>query len=171
MYLANYEHWPDPITLGISAAGVVAGGQVYGGYAAKAEEKSQAAIDKYNAAVMEQEAKAIEAKTGFEQTRQAEAGARKMGTMRTEIGASGAVATIGTPLLAQAKQASELELGNLMIGYEGMTEAAQARSKATEYRMQAKLAKQRGRAAVIGGFVGGAGAGVSTGISAYGAFK
>ena len=142
--------------------------KVYGGYAEQAEQKSLAAIDKYNAAVYEQQAKAIEAKTGFEQTRAAEVGERTGSTMRAEIGASGAVSTTGSPLLAQAKQASESELQNLMIGYEGMTEAARARSAATGELMQAKLRKQKGRAAVIGGWISGISEAATLGMASGG---
>jgi hypothetical protein len=148
-------------TLAIAA---IAGSQIYGGIAAEQEGKSQQAIQNYNAAVMEQQAKATEQKTAFEQKRQAEAAERQASKLQAGLGAAGAVTTTGTPLLIQAKQASELELENLMIGYEGATEAARARSEAAGYKMQGKLVRQRGRAEMIGGFMG-AGGTLLTGFS------
>jgi hypothetical protein len=84
--------------------------------------------------------------------------------MQAGMGEAGAVTTVGTPLLIQAKQASELELKNLMIGYEGATEAARARSEAAGYKMEGKIARRKGRAGMIGGFLG-AGGTLLTGFS------
>lgn len=143
--------------LGALAAAATAGRQIYGGIAAGQEAKSEQAIQKYNAAVMEQQATAIEQKTALEQRRQAEAAERQASALQAGLGVAGVVATIGTPLMLQAKQASESELENLMIGYAGATEAARARSEAIGYRMAGKLARRRGRAAMIGGFMGAGG--------------
>lgn len=167
----RYEHFPDPISLSVGAlsalgggsalagAGVAAGaaGGIMGGFGAAQEGRNAYQMAKYNAAVKEQEAKAIEAKTGFEQTRQAEVAERAGGTMRARMGAAGVVATTGTPLLVQAKQASESELENLMIGYEGMTEAARARSEAAGMLAEGKLAKKRGKMEMWGKFMGAGG--------------
>lgn len=145
--------------MGLEALGIglMAGGQIYGGIAAAQEAASAQAMANYNAAVMEQQAKATEQKAAFEQKRQAEEAERIKSTMQAEMGEAGAVTTAGTPLMIQAKQASELELKNLMIGYEGMTEAARARSEAAGYKMEGKMARRRGRAAMIGGFLGAGG--------------
>lgn len=132
----------------------MAGGQLYGGYSAYEEGKDEASIAKYNAAVKEQEAKSIETKTKFEQMRAAEAGERTQQELEANIVASGGVSTLGSPLLAAAVQASELELKNLLIGQEGQTEAARARSEAEGYRMEGRMARARGRSAFTGSLIG-----------------
>lgn len=134
------------------ALGVV--GQVQAGRAAAAEAESQQAMANYNAAVQEREARAIEARTGLEQRRQAEESARAMSAMRARIGVAGVVPTVGASLKLQAKQASEFELENLMVGYRGATEAARARSAAEIERMGGRLARQRGKARERAAYIG-----------------
>ena len=65
-----------------------------------------------------------------------------------------------------AKQRSELELKNLMIGNEGLLEASQARSQAGAYRMQAKMFGQQARNTLLGGFLG-AGGDIGRGLGTY----
>ncbi len=134
---------------GLMGVGTVmqAQGQAAAGSAAAAEAEaaarqaeSQRAIADYNAQLAENQAKAIEQKAAFDQQRQAEEAARRMSTMQAQLGASGAIPTVGSPLLIQAKQASEFELDNLMIGYEGRTQASQARSEAEIQRYQGRMA-------------------------------
>ncbi len=151
-------------TLALWGTGLAAAGMVQQGMAASAEAKSAEALAEYNAKVQAREARAIEQRTAFAQTRQAKAGARTMATMRARMGKAGVVAGAGTPLLIQAKQASELELENLMIGFEGGIEAGRARSQAEIDRMQAGIYKRKARAERIGGYMG-AGATLLTGFS------
>lgn len=131
--------------IGTQVAGAVAAarGQRYAAEVAAAEAESQAALANYNAQLAEREAQAIEQKTKYEQQKQAEEAERRMGALEAGLGAAGAVTTTGTPLLIQAKQASEFELENLMIGYEGETEAAKARSEAEMQRYQSRIYQQR----------------------------
>jgi hypothetical protein len=86
--------------------------------------------------------------------REAKEADRRMGTLRAQLGASGAVSTAGTPLLLQTTQAEESELQNLTIGYEGATEASRARSVASQYRMEGQMAKARGKSARTAGYLG-----------------
>jgi hypothetical protein len=140
--------------VGIQVAGTVAAarGERYAGEAEAAQAQSQAALAQYNAQLQERQAQAIEQKTTYEQQKQAEEAARRMSALQAGLGGAGVVTTAGTPLLIAAKQTSEDELSNLMIGYEGRIQAGQARS-ATEmeryqsrmYQQQAKYAKQAGR--------------------------
>ena len=113
----------------------------------KSQAESAANIANYNAAVAKQTAKAIELKTKFQQKRQAEAALRVRKTLRARMGKAGALPDVGTPLLLAGEQAEELELENLLIGFEGQTEAARARTQATLDRLQADLFKEKGRAA------------------------
>lgn len=154
----------------IGGIGLQVAGQIQAGRAAAAAGESAQAIANYNAAVQEREAQAIEQRTGLEQRRQAEEAARAMSRMRAGMGMAGVIPTAGTPLQIQAKQASEFEMENLMIGYRGMTEAARARSAAEIERMGGELAIQRGRAAEQAAYIG-AGATLLTGFGAMGMAK
>jgi hypothetical protein len=89
------------------------------------EGRTAEATGKYNQKVLEAQAEEIERKTAFDQTRQAEEGSRIMSTMQV------------------AKQRSELELSNLMIGREGTIGAAQARAEGAMARWQGKQAKKQ----------------------------
>lgn len=156
----------DPITaMLITGVALQAGGRIQAGRVAEAEAESAQDIANRNAALMEEEAKAIEAKTAFELKRQAEAEARIKSRLRARLAATGAVPDIGTPLLIQEEQAEELELEKILIGYEGQVEAAKARSQAELDRLTGRLAIRRGKAAKRAGYIG-AGATLLTGFGA-----
>jgi len=129
-------------------------GQYREGEAAKVEGKSRQNLANYNAQVQEQEAKAIEQRTAVAQRRQAEAAARQQSALEAGLGAAGAVTTAGAPLMLQAKQASESELENLMIGYTGAEQVRAAKTGARLSRMEGKLARQQGKAKATGKYIG-----------------
>lgn len=152
--------------MGFAPAALLFGGltmQVMGGMQAaraqRQEGEDYAAMMEYNAKVKEAEAKQLELKSKqiaekgkYDSQRQAEAADRQMSALKAGLGASGAVPTAGTPLLIQAKQASELELDNLMIGYntqldqyDTQLEANAVRSGASLNRMQGGIYKRAGR--------------------------
>ena len=153
-------------SLALLAAGVglQAFGQIRAGQAASAEGKSEQNIANYNAQVQEREAKAIEQRTAVEQRKQAEAAERRQSTLEAGLGASGTVTTAGSPLLLQAKQASEDELENLLIGDIGREKATAARTQAKLDVIGGKLARQRGKAKATGRFIG-AGSTLLTGFA------
>lgn len=151
------------IPLILAGTGISAAAQLQAGAAAESEAESRQNIANYNAALMEREAKAIEGKTEFEQKRQAEAAARTKSRLRARLAATGAVPDIGTPLLIQEEQAEELELENILIGYEGQVAAAKARSQAELDRLTGRIAVKKGKAAKKAGFIG-AGATLLTGF-------
>ena len=124
------------------------------GKAAEAQARGQAALNAYNARVYNQTAKAIEAKTKFDQIRHQRYGRRVMGSLRARLGASGAVMTEGAPLAVQADQAYELALENALIGYEGMVKAGQARSAAGVEQFKGGYAMARAKAARAAGILG-----------------
>jgi len=130
----------------LAGAGVAAAGQIQAGRVAEAEGKSAQNLANYNAAVMEQEAKAAEQKGRFEQQRQAKKAERIKSRLRASIAKTGAVVGVGTPLLVETEQAAELDLENLLIGYEARTMARRARSQAEIDRLSGKVAKRRGKA-------------------------
>ncbi len=150
--LARYEHLPDPVSpLLIAGIAMSTAGAAYSGISAYQQGQAESAQNKYNAELEQQHAKEIEKATEVKQQRQAEEAARAMSTMEAGMGKAGIVSTAGTPLMIQAKQASELELQNLMIGYEGGIEAGQARSQAEIYKMKSKAARQAGMSGLISG--------------------
>ncbi len=156
---------PYATTAMVAGIGLTAAGQIQAGRAAAAQAESARALANYNAAVQEREVTAIEQRTALEQRRQAGEAARAMSRLRAGMGVAGVVPTAGTPLQIQARQASEFEIENLMIGYRGITEAARARSAAEIERMGGRLAIQRGRARERAAYVG-AGATLLTGFGA-----
>ena len=150
----NPFHRGDPITIAIVGGTLLtAGGAVMEGKAASDEAKGQAAMSEYNAQVSEQNAKQIEAKTAFDQNREAEAASRRQSSLQAGLGASGAVTTEGSPLLLQAKQASEDELTNLTLGYEGSIAAGQQRSQAALDKMQSKVYKTKAKNVMTAGYM------------------
>jgi len=136
---------------------LAAGGQNYSGASANAEGKSAQSVANYNASVEEQKAKNIEAKAEYDSKRHAESAAREMSSLTAGLGSSGAVMSEGSPLLIASKQSSELELENLMIGYNANTEATAARNQATLDRTQGKLYRQQGRNKATASYIGAGG--------------
>lgn len=145
--------------IGLEALGIaaIAGASVYEGVAGYQQGQQTKALDEYNAKITERTAKEKEQEAIFKSKRQAEAAEREMSSMRAGLGASGAVTTAGTPLMIQAKQASELELENLMIGYESDVEQQGLKQQAAGYRLEGKYAAKRGTSALIGGLLGAGG--------------
>ena len=120
-------------------------GDIYGGMVGASEAKSQANIANYNAQVQENEAKAVEQKTIMESQDQAAESARKLSTMKANIGASGVVSTEGSPLLAMATQAVEFAKQNQRIGHEGVVQMQRHQTQANLDRTQAKIYKQKAK--------------------------
>ena len=117
-----------------------------GATAARTAGKSAQNIAKFNAAVATQEAKAARAKAGFAQKRQAKAGAAIKSAQTAQIAAAGG---LGSPVAADltAEQASEIELENILIGFEGEVEARRAETQAELDKLSGRLSRQRGKAA------------------------
>ena len=131
----------------IAGASLMAAGQIQAGREAAATGKSQQNIANYNAALMEREAEATKQKAAFESLRQAKEARRIRGKLRTQLAGAGAALFEGAPEKLEEEQAAELELENLLIGYEGRVQAGRARSQAELDRLSGRLAKQRGKAA------------------------
>ena len=134
-----------PFFIPLLFIGATVAGGVTQAQAAKQEASDAKAMMDYNARVKEQEAKAAEQKGIFESRRQAEAGSRQMAALEAGIGGAGAIPTAGSPLLVEAKQASEIELENLVIGQNTITEAANLRNQGQLYSAQGRIYKRAGR--------------------------
>ena len=143
----------DPISLGIMAIGT--GMQAYG---QRQEGQAADTAAEYNQQVLEREAQAKEQKSLIESRRQAGEASRKMSSLRAGLGASGVATGVGAPLEILSAQAQESELENLMIGYEGQTEAAGLREQGKMARWEGKQAKKAGAigagATLLSGFGG-----------------
>ena len=138
---------------GFASAGLMMLGSIVSGYQQGQELKSMENMAEYNAKVSLQEAKAVEIKSAYDSQRQAQAAARVQSTLAANLGGSGVDVSVGSPLLIKAKQASELELENLFIGYEGRISAQQMRNQAALDNMQADLYKQQARNRILGGWL------------------
>lgn len=112
----------------------------------RAEGKSAQNILEFNAQVEEQRAVGERARAAFAQKRQAKKGVEIQSALQAKLGKAGG---IGSPVAGDlvGAQAEELELENLLIGFEGEVAAQQAESQAELDRLQGKLAKQRGKSA------------------------
>ncbi len=112
----------------------------------RVEGRSAQNIANFNAEVAEREAEAQRIRAGFAQQRQAKRGAQIKSALTAKIAAAGG---IGSPVAADlaAEQAAELELENLLIGFEGEVLAGQAESQAVLDRLSGRLARQRGKTA------------------------
>lgn len=120
--------------------------QLSGAKGLRAEGKSLQNIAEFNAQVQEREAEAVRQKAGFEQERQAKRGERVKSALTARLGAAGAISSPVAFDLA-LEQAEEIELENLLIGFEGETAARRALSRAELDRLQGQLARQRGKSA------------------------
>jgi hypothetical protein len=141
-------------------------GSIASGYFGALEAKNQAKIALYNSRVEEQAARTAELVGEYKSRQQAEASARQQSSLEAGLGTSGAVTTVGSPLLIQAKQASENELSNLMIGYETQIEAEQHRNQAKLDLLQMKILRKSAKYKMIAGFMG-AGGYAAQGYSQY----
>ncbi len=112
----------------------------------RAEGQSEQNIAEFNAQVEEQQAIAERAKAGFAQKRQAKKGVAIQSALEAKLGKAGG---IGSPVAADliGEQAEELELENLLLGFEGEVLAQQSESQAELDRLQGRLARQRGKSA------------------------
>ena len=105
--------------MGAGALAAPMAGSIVEGVGAYKEGEAENKMAQYNVQLDKAKAKQIIAVTQAKQQKQAEAANRHAGSMEAGMAASGAVSTQGSPLLMIAKQASESELTNLNIGYEG----------------------------------------------------
>ncbi len=112
----------------------------------RAQGASEQNIAEFNAQVAEQRAEAELIRSGFGQMQQAKEAERIKSRLRAGIGAAGGA---GSPVAIdlELEQTKELELENLLIGFEGEVLAQQAESQAVLDRLQGKLARQRGKSA------------------------
>lgn len=112
----------------------------------RAEGKSAQNIAEFNARIEEQNAIAARNRAAFASKRQAKRGVAITSAQTAAVAAAGG---LGSPVFADltAEQAAELELENLIIGFEGEVEAQRSLNQAELDRLSGRLAKRRGKAA------------------------
>jgi len=153
-----------------AAAMMQAGGQLMAGRAAAKEAKAQQAMSIRNAQISQADAAETIKKSKFEQGRQSEEGARVMGTLKTRLAASGGRVDVGTAPLILEEQQAELELENMLIGYEGQLMAKRYESQAGLDYMQANIYGKKAKSAKTTSYIG-AGTSVLQGFGAVQAAK
>ncbi len=112
----------------------------------RAEGKSAQNISEFNAQVQKREAQAQRQQATFAQRRQARAGVEAKSALTAQLATAGGLDSPVAGDLA-AEQASELELENLLIGFEGEVAARKSESQATLDRLQGRLLRQKGKSA------------------------
>ena len=115
------------------------------GQAAEYEAKAEQELNERNAIILDQEAVARQEKAKFDQARQAEAAEIVIGELTATMGGSGLRIDVGAPIRLLEEQRAELDLDNYLIGYEGITEVAALRDRATMSRYFGKVVRQRGK--------------------------
>lgn len=115
-----------------------------GAKGARIEAESAQNLANFNAEVQKQEAKAIRAKAAFAQKRQAKKAVSIKSALTAKIAKAGG---LGSPVAADlaAEQAAELELENLLIGFEGEIGAQKALTQAEIDKFSGRVAKLRGK--------------------------
>jgi hypothetical protein len=127
-----------------AATGLGVLGTIRAGQGADADAISRQNLANFNAQVQKQEAIAKRTGTKFASKRQADAAARIKGSQKVNIAAAGGT---GSPVAEDlaAEQASELELENLLIGFEGEVAATQAERQGALDIAGGKAARKRGK--------------------------
>lgn len=110
----------------------------------RAEGKSAQNIANFNAEVAEQKAKAELLRSEFDQQQQAREAEVIKSRVQANIGEAGG---LGSPVAIdiEFEQAEQLELENLLIGFEGEVKSQRLKSEATLQRLQGELDRQAGK--------------------------
>jgi hypothetical protein len=135
------------------------------------EAQRQESLD--NARLAKSEARAAKIRTDFNQLQHLRGSQAVMGRMKVAQGDSGGRTDVGTNFLIRLQQKAESELDNFLIGLEGRSEVAKARSEKEHHLRQAGIYRQGAINALTIGKLGAATAvlgGLGT-MSMYGAFR
>jgi len=124
-------------------------------HAEQEEYKRKEELHKYNARVAEQDAKDAEMDGRDLANRQRGENARLQAKQRSLYGASGVVATTGTPLAVQAQTAGQLEMAALDNEIAGQRVASKLRMEKQLHLLEARAVKRARRMALIAGIMDG----------------
>lgn len=148
----------DPVSISLAAAAAItATGQIYGGLAANAQGKYEQRINERNAAYERQSVVDAQSRQAIEQQQHWRKVAAALGMQRAQAGALGLDTTFGS--------VGDLQNDTMMIGMEDSSTINENFGKeikgydinAANYVMQGRAARSRGKAAMVGGFLSGAG--------------
>ena len=151
----------------IAGTSLMAAGQIQQGRAAEKEGSAAYKMGLYNKEVQEREARAIEQKASFDSLRQAKRARQEYGKAIVSAAGRGAMPGEGAAAAIPDETLAELELENMLIGYESRTQAARARRKGELDLYEGILAKKRGKQAKKAAYIS-AGASILTGFAMSG---
>lgn len=115
------------------------------GSIAQASAQKQAAD--YNAKVLQQQAVQRQEAANAQASDYRRSEHRKLATSQAARGATGVVATAGSPLLVDEATVREIALGSARYGYEGQVEKIRLQN-------EAELEKMKGKNAMTAGYIG-----------------
>lgn len=154
------------ILAGASAAGSLfsAGASVFGGMSASGQGAAARQIAEFNAHLAEEDAAVARDRAASDAEDIRISTRKSLGALRADAGASGLVASEGSPLEAQVEAAGVGELNRLRRLWSGEMEARQHTIEAIGYRSRGAMAQYQGDQAAFGAYAG-AGASLLTGAS------
>jgi hypothetical protein len=130
------------MSVGIAAS--LAGGAL-SAFGSLYQGKAEAAAQEFNARVSENNAKMAEAQAAEEERRVRVGGAKAIGDMRANFGASGVVTSEGSALDVLEESAMNVELDALSVRYQGHAQALALKNEAFMARRAGKQAKLMGK--------------------------
>jgi hypothetical protein len=145
------------MSVGIAAA---LGGGVLSAFGSLYQGKAEAAAQEFNARVSENNAEMARVQAAEEERRVRVGGAKAIGDMRANYGASGIVTSESSALDVLEESAMNVELDALTVRYQGHAQALAMKNEAF-------LARRAGKQANLMGKVGAASALLGAGASAY----
>jgi hypothetical protein len=122
----------------LAALAVVAAG--YSAYTQYQTGQEIKRLNNYNAAVEEQNARTAQRDAAIKANQVRQQNARVLASQRAAFAANGIVGDTGSPLLVQAQQAGNLEMGALEVERQGSLTAAQNRQQAVLDRLSGSSA-------------------------------
>lgn len=129
----------------LAGAGLMAGGQVMQGQAAKTEGKNMETLANYNASVAEMAANEEERTAAYKAEAQQKEAQRFLAKQRTLYNRAGVYGE--SPIAVLNDSAYELDLDRMMLRREGTIRGSQLRASAVGERLRGKAAKRAGKTA------------------------
>jgi len=136
----------------LAATTAGAAGQFMAGKAEQDQHVAQTRMHRINAVGFQREARATQEATRFTQVRAAQAGERRVSTIRAKAGASGVLVDEGAPLEAVAAQMADNALEVALIGQTGRAGVTKLLQGAANELSAARFARVAGRNARTGGY-------------------
>lgn len=154
----------DPVSIGltVAAAAVQMGGQYVQGQAAVTQAAYDQQVAKTNEALANEQARDTIEKTRIERQRRQREGAQLAGQQQAAMAANGVDLGFGSALDVQRDTQMITNEDVEQINKSGFQQQRGFLINAANYRMQARAAKAKGKAAKLGTYLGMAGTALST---------